>query len=96
MEIGEIQLLVEKAKEGEEEAFEQLMNAYGGFIYSIAYRMLGQGVAVDDIFQETFLRAWQGLKNFHPGGVILRTGSSALPSTSVLTILKKRRGLKKV
>lgn len=60
MEIGEIQVLVEKAKEGEEEAFEQLMNAYAGFIYSIAYRMLGQGAEVDDIFQETFLRACRG------------------------------------
>ena len=34
------------------------MRAYSGFVYSLAFRMLGKRADAEDVFQEIFLRAW--------------------------------------
>ena len=66
--ISEIISLIEQAKEGDQGAFEALMRAYSGFVYSLAFRMLGGRADAEDVFQETFLRAWSHLKSFRSGG----------------------------
>lgn len=68
LEIPEVISLVEAAKQGDRGAFEELMRAYAGFVYSMAYRMLGHTAEAEDIFQETFFRAWSHLPTFRPGG----------------------------
>lgn len=68
LEISEITSLVEQAKEGERVAFEELMRVYSGFVYSLAFRMLGGTADAEDVFQETFLRAWKHLASFRSGG----------------------------
>ena len=68
LEISEVISLVEQAKEGDRAAFEDLMHAYSGFVYSLAFRMLGKRADAEDVFQETFLRAWSHLRSFRSGG----------------------------
>ena len=68
LEISEVISLVERAKEGDRAAFENLMQAYSGFVYSFAFRMLGKRADAEDVFQETFLRAWSHLTSFRSGG----------------------------
>ncbi len=68
MEISEVISLIEQAKEGEQGAFEELMRAYSGFVYSLAFRMLGRRADAEDVFQETFFRAWNHLGSFRSGG----------------------------
>ena len=68
LEISEVISLVEQAKEGDRAAFEDLMQAYSGFVYSLAFRMLGKRADAEDVFQETFLRAWSHLTSFRSGG----------------------------
>ena len=72
MEISEVISLVEQAKEGDRGAFEALMRAYSGFVYSLALRMLGGRADAEDVFQETFFRAWSHLNSFRSGGVRLQ------------------------
>ncbi|MBI3940434.1 MAG: RNA polymerase sigma factor [Acidobacteria bacterium] len=68
LEISEATSLVEQARKGERAAFEKLMQAYSGFVYSLALRMLGRRADAEDVFQETFLRAWKYLASFQSGG----------------------------
>ena len=68
VEISEVVSLIEQAKEGDRGAFEELMRAYSGFVYSLAFRMLGRRADAEDVFQETFFRAWNHLRSFRSGG----------------------------
>jgi len=47
--------------------FNRLVDEYGPTLYRIAYRMMGDGHAAEDIVQETFRSAWKGRKNYKPG-----------------------------
>ncbi len=68
MEISEVISLIEQAKEGDRGAFEELMCAYSGFVYSLAFRMLGRKADAEDVFQEAFFRAWSHLRSFRSSG----------------------------
>ena len=68
VEISEVHSLIERAKEGDRGAFEELMRSYSGFVYSLAFRMLGRKADAEDVFQETFFRAWNHLRSFRSGG----------------------------
>ena len=68
VEISEVISLIEQAKEGDRGAFEELMRSYSGFVYSLAFRMLGRKADAEDVFQETFFRAWNHLRSFRSGG----------------------------
>ena len=68
LEISEVISLIKQAKEGDRGAFEELMHAYSGFVYSLAFRMLGSRADAEDVFQETFFRVWSHLRSFRSGG----------------------------
>lgn len=56
--------LVERAKAQDEAAFEQIMSLYADRLYNYILRMVGNATDAEDLVQETFLRAYQGLPNF--------------------------------
>src|SRR6266852_4860145 len=57
-------LLVAFSKNGDQEAFAQLVQRYQRRIFNLVYRMLQQYEEASEITQETFLAAWQGLPSF--------------------------------
>ena len=56
--------LVEQARAGDRQAFDQLMQRYEREMIGVAYRMLGHSEDAVDLAQEVFLRAWLGLGQF--------------------------------
>lgn len=56
--------LVERAKAQDEAAFEQIMQLHADRLYNYILRMVGNPTDAEDLVQETFLRAYQGLPNF--------------------------------
>ena len=58
------QLLVAASKNGDQEAFAQLVQRYQRIVFNLVYRMLQQYEEATEITQETFLAAWQGLPSF--------------------------------
>ncbi|MFY9175580.1 MAG: sigma-70 family RNA polymerase sigma factor [Peptococcia bacterium] len=56
--------LVLKSKNGDIDAFEELVCRYERKIYTIAYRLIGNRDDANDLAQEAFLKAFQGIKNF--------------------------------
>ncbi len=61
------QRLIERAKQGDLAAFNQLVLMYQGQAYNIAYRLLGDADAAADATQDAFLKAYQRLHQ-HRGG----------------------------
>ena len=57
-------VLVSASKNGDQEAFAQLVQRYQRRVFNLVYRMLQQYEETTEITQETFLAAWQGLPAF--------------------------------
>jgi RNA polymerase sigma-70 factor (ECF subfamily) len=58
------QILVEKVKAGDYQAFDALVNRYEGKVYRLSMRMLRNQQDAEDALQETFLQVHRGLKSF--------------------------------
>jgi RNA polymerase sigma-70 factor, ECF subfamily len=57
-------VLVAASKNGDQEAFAQLVQRYQRLVFNLVYRMLQEYEEATEITQETFLAAWQGLPAF--------------------------------
>jgi len=56
--------LIRDAANGETTAWEPLVLAHQQAVFRLAYLFLGDPDEAEDVAQETFLRAWRGLKHF--------------------------------
>lgn len=57
--------LIVQSKEGDMQAFRQLMEQYQQYAYQLAYRILHCQEDARDTVQETFIRVWQHLSRFN-------------------------------
>ena len=57
---------IQRAIQGDQAAFGQLVRAYERPVYNLAYRMLGSAEDAEDAAQETFLRAYTRLATYQP------------------------------
>jgi RNA polymerase sigma-70 factor (ECF subfamily) len=56
--------LVERARGGDVDAFEQLYRLYAGRVYALCLRLAADPVAARELTQDTFVRAWRALPRF--------------------------------
>ncbi len=59
--------LVARAAAGDERAFTAIYRRYARYVAGVAYRLLGQDAELDDIVQETFVAAADGLRSLEDG-----------------------------
>ncbi len=57
-------LWLEKALQGDSQAFTWLVETYQRPVYNLCYRMLGNAEDAEDAAQETFLRAYKNLRRY--------------------------------
>jgi RNA polymerase sigma-70 factor (ECF subfamily) len=60
----ELEALVGAARDGDQQAFEELVRATYTDTYTLAYRLTGDEEDARDVVQESYLRAFKGLKRF--------------------------------
>jgi len=58
--------IIDRFKKGEESAFEELVLKYQDRIYNLCRHMLGNTSDAEDAAQDTFIKAYQKLKDFKP------------------------------
>jgi len=56
--------LIEQFLGGDDEAFKKLLNRYVKQIYNFLYQLTKDTSSLDDLSQETFLKAWKNLRRF--------------------------------
>lgn len=59
--------VIKEAQKGSMAAFNQLVMAYQGTAYNVAYRVIGNGDAAADACQDAFLKAYQAIKQYRGG-----------------------------
>ena len=60
----EIQL-IDRCKAGDGEAYRQLMNDYRNRLFGYLWRFSDSKVAAEELFQETMIKAWKGIRNYN-------------------------------
>jgi RNA polymerase sigma-70 factor, ECF subfamily len=58
--------LVRRMREGDEAALEMLYARYGGLVYSLTMRIVGDPELAREVLQDTFLRSWDGRATYDP------------------------------
>lgn len=61
------QRLVDYARKGDLDAFNRLVLAYQDVAYNVAYRLMGDAAAAEDVTQEAFISAYRRLDSFRGG-----------------------------
>ena len=58
---------IQEAQQGSLAAFNQLVMAYQGTAYNVAYRIIGDGEAAADACQDAFLKAYRAIAQYRGG-----------------------------
>lgn len=81
---------VERASVGESSAFEALVRKYQGWVFTLAYRMLGDRAEAEDMAQEIFLKVYRALPQFE-GKSTFSTWLYTIATNHCLNHLESRR-----
>jgi RNA polymerase sigma-70 factor (ECF subfamily) len=57
-------LLIDRLKERDEQAFNEIVRLYGDKVFSLVYRMIGSRAEADDIAQEVFITVFKTIDTF--------------------------------
>lgn len=82
--------LIKRAKDGDVEAFERIIEEHQAVVYSIAYKMAGNESDAFDMAQEAFLKIYRNINKFD-GRSKLSTWIYRVASNTCLDELKKRK-----
>lgn len=61
------EILIEQSRQGQMNAFNDLVLRYQDLVYSISYRIMGESQSAADVTQDTFIKAYQRLDSFRGG-----------------------------
>lgn len=87
--------LFRRARSGEWEAFEALVNRLEPRVYQLANRIVRQQQDAEDVTQQTFLSVMENLEKFREESAVA-TWVLRIATNHALQMLRKRRGLKMV
>jgi len=81
---------VERSREGDLQAYDELMRRYQERIYGTIYHMTSNHEDANDLTQETFIKAFQALKSFK-GGSSFYTWIYRIAVNKTINFLKQRK-----
>jgi len=82
--------LVKRAREGDLEAYDELIRRYQERIYATVYHMTSNHEDANDLAQEAFIKAYQALKTFK-GGSSFYTWVYRIAVNKTINFLKQRK-----
>ncbi len=90
--MNEEQVWLEEARKGDKAAFGNLIEAYQGPVYNLAYRMLNNSGEAEEAAQEAFIRAYTRLDTYNPAHKF-STWMLSITSNYCIDLIRKRRAL---
>ncbi len=90
--MNDEQVWLEEARRGDKSAFGQLIEAYQGPVYNLAYRMLGNSGEAEEAAQEAFIRAYTRLDSYDPAHKF-STWLLSITSNYCIDQIRKRRAV---
>lgn len=90
--MNDEQVWLEQARRGDKNAFGQLIEAYQGPVYNLAYRMLGNSGEAEEAAQEAFIRAYTRLDSYDPAHKF-STWLLSITSNYCIDQIRKRRAV---
>ncbi len=85
---GSVDRLLARARKGDREAFDQLVALHLPAVWRVVYRVVRHQEDAEDVVQEVFLTAWQGLAGFR-GDAKLSTWLHQIALTRALNHLER-------
>jgi RNA polymerase sigma-70 factor (ECF subfamily) len=85
-----IELSLKALQAGDQAEFSRFVDAYSGPIYRLALKMLGDPSDAEDVLQNTFMKAFEHLKEFE-GRSSLSTWIYRIAANEALMLIRKRR-----
>jgi RNA polymerase sigma-70 factor (ECF subfamily) len=82
--------LVEQAQAGEMSAFDELVRRHHGPLYCYLYRTCRNGAEAEEMTQESFVKAWEGLHGFR-GAASFRTWLFRIATNLCINRLSRRK-----
>jgi RNA polymerase sigma-70 factor (ECF subfamily) len=83
--------LVDRARRGDVDAFEQLYRRHAGRVYALCLRLAADPVVARELVQDTFVKAWEALPRFRAEASL----ATWLHRIAVNALLERRRGEKR-
>ena len=74
------------------EAFAVFYDRHGGAAYSLAYRIVGERGAAEDVTQEAFVSIWRSGARFDPTRGSVRTWTLGIVRNRAIDVLRGRAG----
>ncbi|MGJ3237300.1 MAG: RNA polymerase sigma factor [Anaerolineae bacterium] len=85
----ELDNLITQAQAGDVEAFNALVLQFQDYVYSIAYRIMGDSYSASDATQDTFITAFRKLEQFKGGN--LRAWLARIATNTCYDEIRKRK-----
>src|SRR5258708_7014412 len=82
--------IVQIYKEGNKEAFKELIDRYSSHLYNFSARLAGKNNA-SDIVQETFIKVWGNMERFDPKKASFKTWIFTIAKNSITDFLRKKK-----
>jgi RNA polymerase sigma-70 factor (ECF subfamily) len=83
--------LVERARDGDMRAFEEIVSIMQGPVRAFARRMMRDQHLGDDAAQDTFLRMWKGLRTLEPRGRFVAWTFTIARNTCIEALRREKR-----
>ncbi len=88
---GEEEQLLRRLAAGDVESFGVIYDRYSRSVYSLAWKMLGDAQAAQEVTQEVFEAIWRGAKAFIPGRGTARTWILAMAHHKSVDAMRRQR-----
>ncbi len=88
MSVNEADMLLERIRNGDTKAFEQLYDRYSRLVFGIALRMLGDTASAEDVLQSLFFMLWTSPHRYRGGN--FRAWLCRVARNRALDILRQR------
>ncbi len=84
------EVLIARVARGEERAVSELYDRYGGIVYGVGMRSLGDRTLAEDLVQDVFVSVWRNAKSFDPSRASFATWVYRMTRNRVTDLARRR------